>query len=223
MYAAYQVDGSARHTMRATTFGADNEFEDTPLDRGSDLTVQIMKYCVVGTFGLLTPMYLSASAATSNWNINQIEIQAAPIQATNGRNSSARDIAHIREVLKISVTELGRVFGVTRQAVHEWIKGGALSPKNAQRLSDLAQAADVLTAEGLEISPPALRRKISNGQSLLDSVAEGGDVVRLAQQLVETLKREARQREGLTKRLAGRKKPELVASDFGAPHLAEDA
>ncbi len=74
MYAAYQADGPVRHAVKATTFSVLDSFEEKSSDRSSDLAGRIMKYCVAGTFGLLSPMYLHASAATSNWTINQIEI-----------------------------------------------------------------------------------------------------------------------------------------------------
>lgn len=223
MYAAYQADGPVRYAARATAFCASDSFEEQPSDLDSDLASRIMKYCVAGTFGLLSPTYLHASAATSNWTINQIEIHAAANPVASDRSSSVRDLAHVREVLKISVTELARVFGVTRQAVHEWVKGGALSPANAERLSILARAADVLAESGLEITPQLLRRKIGLAPSLLESVTQGGDIVDLAQILTETLAREAQQRERLASRLAGRKRIAQTEAEFAVPHFAEDA
>ncbi|MDN5752331.1 MAG: helix-turn-helix domain-containing protein [Nitrosospira sp.] len=121
--------------------------------------------------------------------------------------------------MKTSVSELARVFGVSRQAVHEWIKGGALSPRNARRLSELAQVADVFVKSGIEVAPQMLRRKIGGGHSLLESVKEGGNIVELAHTLVDTLARESQQRQHLTARLAGRQKPTLTANDFGTPHF----
>jgi hypothetical protein len=57
----------------------------------------------------------------------------------------------------------------------------------------------------------------------LESAGEGGNVIELARSLVGTLSRESQQRQRLASRLAGRPKPEIAASDFGAPHLHEDA
>lgn len=222
MYAAYQVDGPSRPTARTAAFAKDENVLEDAVDRYNDLRGRILSYCVAGTFGLLSPRYLHASAATANWNINKIEIDDSRETAADAASASASDIAHIRQVMKISVSELARVFGVSRQAVHEWIKGGALSHRNAQRLSELAQAADVLLESGIDVTPQMLRRKIGGGQSLLESV-KAGKVVELARTLVDTLSREAQQRERLAARLAGRQKPALPPSDFGAPHLDEDA
>lgn len=224
MYATYQVDGPSRSTARATTFIKDENFLDDAADRYNDLRGRIVTYCVAGTFGLLSPIYLHASAATANWNINQIEIDdARAVVADAPASAAVRDIAHIRDVMKTSVSELARVFGVSRQAIHEWIKGGALSPRNAQRLSELAQAADVFVESGIEVTPQLLRRKIRDGHSLLESVKEDGKVVDLARTLVDTFSRESQQRQRLAARLAGRQKPALAARDFGTPHLDENA
>lgn len=223
MCAAYQANGPVRHAARATTFPASDSFEEQPSDLDRDWAGRTIKYCVAGTSGLLSPMYLHASAATSNWTINQIGIHTPANQAASDSSFSARDLAYIREVLKISVTELARVFGVTRQAVYEWIKGGAVSPVNAQRLSTLARAADVLAESGLEITPQLLRRKIGPAPSLLESLAQDADSVDLARKLTETLTREARQRERLALRLAGRRKIVPTDAEFAVPHLAEGA
>lgn len=223
MYAAYQVDAPSRSGLRTAVFLKDDEILDDTTDRHNDLRGRILSYCVAGTFGLVSPMYLHASAATANWNINQIEIDASGEAAAEAASASVDSIAHIRQVMKISVSELARVFGVSRQAVHDWIKGGALSSRNAQRLSDLAQVADVLIKSGCEVEPQMLRRKINGGQSLLEAVQDDGKVIELAHKLVDTLSRESQQRQRLAKRLAGRNKPALASSDFGAPHLNEDA
>lgn len=68
---------------------------------------------------------------------------------------------------------------MSRQAVHEWIKGGALAPRNALRLSELAQVADVFVESGIEVTPQVLRRKIGGGHSIMESVKEDGNVVGL--------------------------------------------
>jgi DNA-binding transcriptional regulator YiaG len=223
MYAVFQDDAPSRPMVRTAAFVREEDLLDDAAGRYNDLRGRILSYCVAGTFGLLSPMYLHASAATANWNINQIDIDRSQESAADATSASAKDIAHVRQVMKISVSELARVFGVSRQAVHEWIKGGALSQRNAQRLSKLAQAADVLLEFGIEVTPQMLRRKIGGGMSLLESVKEDGKVVELARRLVDTLLRESQQRERLAARLAGRQKPALAARDFGAPHLNEDA
>ncbi len=223
MYAAYQVDGPSQQAVRATMFTKVDDHADEVVSSGNAFQGRILNYCVAGTLGLLTPMYLHASSATANWSINQIEFDGTQVVAADVATSASRDIAHIRHVMKISVSEFARVFGVSRQAVHEWLKGGALSKRNEQRISEFAQVADVFLESGVDVTPQALRRKISGGQSILESVGEGGKVVDLARVLVGTLSRESQQRQLLASRLAGRQKSAMAADDFGTPHLHEDA
>ncbi len=189
----------------------------------NNLCERILTYCVADTFGFLSPNYLHARATTANWDINQIEINGQSEKSDGTISESARDIAHIRAVTKISVSELSRVFGVSRQAVHEWIKGGTLSPRNAQRLSDLARATDVFLEAGIDASFQVFRRKIAGGQSILDATRENGNVVELAKALTTTLVRESQQRQRLSARLAGRPATPGTSTEFGSPHLDEDA
>lgn len=220
MYATYQVDGLPRSTTR-TTFVRDDDYSLKAI-QSNNLRGRILTYCVAGTFGLLSPIYLHASAATANWHINQIEINGEHKATADPVSASARDISHIREVTKISVSELARVLGVSRQAVHEWIKGGPLSPRNAQLLSELAQVADIFLESGIDVTPQILRRKIGGGQSILESVKQNGKAVELARALVDTLSRESQQRQRLAARLAGRPNTSLTDIDFGTPHVNED-
>jgi DNA-binding transcriptional regulator YiaG len=222
MYAAYQVDGPSQKTVRSTNLTKDDDQFDEVISSGNVFQGRILRYCVAGTLGLLTPMYLHASSATANWNINQIEFDGAQVVATEAASSAFRDITHIRKVMKISVSELARVFGVSRQAVHEWIKGGALSPRNAQRLSEFAQVADVFVESGIDVMPQMLRRKVGSGPSLLECVMDGGKVVEQARQLVDTLSREAQQRQRLAERLSGRPKVAVSSDAFGSLHLREN-
>ncbi|PTQ88340.1 hypothetical protein C8R30_1542 [Nitrosomonas nitrosa] len=220
MYATYQVDKPSQPTTQ-TTFVKDDVYSLTTI-QSTNLRGRILTYCVAGTFGLLSPTYLHASAATANWHINQIEINGEHKATADPVSASARDISHIREVTKISVSELARILGVSRQAVHEWIKGGPLAPKNAQLLSELAQVADIFLESGIDVTPQILRRKIGGGQSILESLKQHGKAVELAQALVDTLSRESQQRQRLVARLAGRPNPPLTDIDFGTPHVNED-
>lgn len=125
----------------------------------------------------------------------------AQVATADAKCPTSNDIAHIRQVMKISISELARVFDVSRQAVHEWIKGGALSPRNAQRVAALAQVADDFLNSGIDVTPQMLRRKIEGGQSLLDSVTGEGNVVEQARKLDDTLSHESQQRQRLAARL----------------------
>lgn len=222
MFAQYRAPEPARHIHRATAVAFEDDFENQTISAHENIGGRVLLYCVAGTFGLLSPTYIQASTATSNWSINQIAVDGSHSSTECAVSLTAKDIAHIRQATKISVTELAQVCRVSRQAVHEWIKGGPLSMTNAKRISALAKAVDTLLTSGVEASPETLRRKVSGGMSILDAVQTDGQVVSLALQLVDALARESEQRRRLTERLAGRQKSQLFSTEYGVPHLNED-
>lgn len=140
------------------------------------------------------------------------------IEATR---TSADQLDFIRSTTRLSVTELARVFLVSRQTVHEWCQGAPLAPHNAQRLGKLAAAMAALLDEVGSLTAQDLRRSVRGGRSLLDTVREDGDVSTTAHNLIETLTREAAQRRRLAARFANRRTPPLEPSDFGRPHLRD--
>lgn len=221
MYAQPTASTPARKTLRATAIDFDSDVEDQQSSMLEIIGGRVLVYCIAGTFGLLRPEYVQASTSTSSWAINQIEIDNSEPVIADKVSAAAKDLTFIRQTTNISVSELARVCGVSRQAVHDWINGGPVSPKNAQRISDLTRAIDILLVAGADTSPQSLRRKVAGNVSILDSVQSDGKAVDLAKQLVDTLKRESDQRKRLAERLAGRK-PQLLSADFGAPHLIEN-
>ena len=134
---------------------------------------------------------------------------------------TAENLARIREIFKPTITDLAYLFEVPRQAVYDWQAGKPTALENAAKLDDLAKAADVLALCGIEGSSQLLRRKITGGKSLLDLVREGGSAASAAQALAQTLGREAKQREQLALRLAGRAKPNVPHDEYGVPMLDE--
>jgi transcriptional regulator with XRE-family HTH domain len=130
-------------------------------------------------------------------------------------------LALIRQILKPTVLEIANLFQVSRQAVYDWQGGAQPSPETANKLSDLAQAADVFAKAGVPIDSRTLRRKIAGGKTLWEIAAEGGATSVAARSLVATLTRENAQRERLNQRFAGRKTPSLAVDDIGTPMLDE--
>ena len=133
----------------------------------------------------------------------------------------AEDLAHVRTILKPSVTELANALSVSRQAVYDWNQGKPVAPVNAARLAALAKAADVLSIEGLTTTGNVLRRPIISGKSLIDIVRDGGSAENAARKLVQIVQREQQQRERLEVRLASRPRPVASFEDYGSPMLDE--
>lgn len=132
------------------------------------------------------------------------------------------DLARIRETLSPAISDLASVFGVTRQSIYNWINGEAVAQANANKLRDLAQAADVLAHEGIAVRATLLKRAFSNNKTLLQ-VAQAGESARdAALMLVQIHKREAAQRERMNARTAQRGKSPATA-DFDLPASGNEA
>jgi predicted transcriptional regulator len=132
------------------------------------------------------------------------------------------NLEHIRSILNPTVTDMAELLRVSRQAIYDWQAGKPIATENALRLADLAQAADVFAVEGLRGSAEVLRRPIRNRKNFFALVGEGGSAENAARTLVEIVRTEARQRQALQKRLAGRKRPARKAfEEVGTPMLDE--
>lgn len=138
-----------------------------------------------------------------------------------GIRTPTEDLSHIRAVLKPAITDLAHALNVSRQAVYDWQSGKPIAAGNAARLADLARAADLFAAEGLTASAQLLRRPIASGKRLFDIARDGGSAEGAALKLIQIVRRELQQRQMLTARLAGRKRPAVPLDDYGAPPLDE--
>lgn len=171
----------------------------------------------IGTGGELSIEHLQRSAHEMHHVAPVVEVvDVAPIR------TPAEDLVRIREVLKPAVSDLATTFGVSRQSVYNWLNGDPVADENAAKLQDLAQAADVLDHEGIEVNAALLKRKFANGRTLLQ-VAQAGESARdAALQLVHIHKREAAQRERMATRFANRPKTQTSA-DFDLPSANDHA
>ena len=215
MYATVQSRGSL---VSKTTLSGMSAGESKRL---TAFAPYVMCAFLTGTGGYITADYL---AKRSDHGYRFIQFKNAPGEADIAAQidvvrTSAENLARIREILKPTITELANLFGVSRQAVYDWQAGKPLAQENAAKLDDLAKAADALAATGIDGSSQLLRRKIAGSKSLLDVVREGGSATSAAQVLAQTLVREAKQRERLALRLAGRAKPNVPHDDYGVPML----
>lgn len=168
-----------------------------------------------GTFGSINPDAIN-SLGTSSWGISVKETKAV------SESNIANSLKFIVDATKISITEMAKVFGVSRQAVYDWLNGGAINNKNGTAISNFDNALQTLLASGLSPSIRDLRRKIG-GVSILDNLQSDTKSAEFAEVLASTLLREQAQRIKLAERFKGRERPQLKNEDFGAPHLADEA
>jgi len=92
------------------------------------------------------------------------------------RQVRAAPLERIATLWGLSGTELGRMFGVSRQAVSKWMRAGVPADRTPA-LADLAAATDLLDRRvKRERIPAVVRRQAPNlgGRSLLEIACEGG-------------------------------------------------
>lgn len=189
-------------------------FSASPREVSARPRVQL--YVIAGTGGLLP---LDERLEPSSTSVGSLLIDDRDDECAR---TSAQQLQFIRSTTRLSVTELARVFSVTRQTVHEWCQGTTLAPHNARRLDKLTDAIMLLLDAAGVVTAQDLRRSVRAGPSLLDTVRADGDVLAAARELTETLTREAAQRKRLAARFAGQRPPVLESSEFGKPHLRDD-
>lgn len=171
----------------------------------------------IGTGGELSIEHLQSRTSQM-----QHVVPAADVADVAPVRSPLEDLIRIREVLKPAMSDLATAFGVSRQSVYNWLNGEQVAEENAAKLQDLAQAADVLAHEGITVNAALLKRKFTNGRTLLQ-VAQAGESARVtALQLVHIHKRERAQRERLAARFANRGRT-APSADFDLPSSGDDA
>lgn len=173
----------------------------------------------VGTGGAATEHYYKQRGARGYSYVHYEELPSDG--GAQRQRTPAENLARVRDILKPAVSDLATLFGVSRQAIYNWQAGEQPKPEHLTKLEDLAKAADIIAAEGLPHPSQLLKRKISNGQNLLDIVRAGGLASEAAQKIVQIARREEQQRKLLAVRLAGRKRPPIDNADFGVPLLNE--
>ena len=131
--------------------------------------------------------------------------------------TSVENLQRIREIIQPAVSDLAKCFKVSRQAIYNWQNGEQPSDENTAKLNDLALAADVFAESGKPLSGYILKRKIINGKSLFEAVQDGRSAVEAARLMLDILGREAKQRELLSARFAGRSASQSFADSDLTP------
>lgn len=187
-----------------------------PAATGSSISLIKLVGCLAGAAlaNLGTGAELSIERLQSAFSPNQI-ITSSVVEVEPKRLPS-ENLARIREVLSPAVSDLATTFGVTRQSVYNWANGEPIADENAEKLRDLAQAADLLADAGVEVNASLLKRKFANGKTLFQVVQAGESARDAALLLVQISKREAEQRDRLNARLANRPQTPATA-DFDLP------
>jgi hypothetical protein len=131
-------------------------------------------------------------------SVNNYDVQVKYVRTPN------EDLLRIREIFKPAVSDLARCFKVSRQAIYNWQNGEQPSIEHADKLRDLALAADMFVESGKSVSGYSLKRKIVNGKNLIEVVKDGGSAIDAARLLLHILGQEEGQKKILSTRFTGR-------------------
>lgn len=136
-------------------------------------------------------------------------------------HGSRQRLENIREATGMSVTELAKVFGVSRQAAHKWLRDGSLRARHEERLSSLERVVSAIERAGVSVGAYTYRRTLAGSPSILEQLGKGADPEELLARCLPILEEEAKQRRELDELFGGKRPKPNAATRFGAPHLRE--
>lgn len=181
--------------------------------------------CLAGTGGNTDLQYV-LSRNDQGYRFIRVDYLAPAISTgtTLDIRGAFETLNRVREVFRLSISDLAAACGVSRQAVYKWISGSSasLARDNQMRLDDLYRAAELFAERGVIGSAALLKRKDKSGRALLEAMRSGGSAQNWARSILDTLSLESRQRAMLDARLRGRKRIAPDTSEWGVPMMNEN-
>ena len=151
----------------------------------------------------------------SSYKQPQSPVLVKPVGLTAENN-----LAHIKSVLRPTVTELATAMNVSRQSIYDWQSGSKITSDNFEKLTELAMAADEFVKVEQQVVHHLLRRKIA-GRNFFASVQAGESAVNVAKKLIEIAGIELQQRAIISEQLRGRSKRDDIVEVPG-PHYPNE-
>jgi transcriptional regulator with XRE-family HTH domain len=187
-----------------------------PYDRVKQIAGFMIAGMSIGTGGNATAIQLAKAQ-------NQPVQYSCPFQETIKPTTSVvtpiEYLNRIEQVLQVSVSDLAKMLGVSRQAIYKWKNGESIGLESAHKLEQLALAADVFIESGTEITPFMLRRTVKNNQNFLELVQQGNSAVEAAQILVHLIQIGKQETAAIDAYLATKKnrRTDSIISEFPLP------
>ncbi|HEX7643774.1 MAG TPA: hypothetical protein VF472_16320 [Burkholderiaceae bacterium] len=132
------------------------------------------------------------------------------------KETSTRKLSRIKNVLRLSISDLAGTFDVTRASIYDWLRGAPPPDEAVARLNDLANAATAIELAGFACDRNLATRRFIGGMTLPQAMRGGQSISAVIPDLIAILQREESERERLSARLEGRAAPEPTA-DFDFP------
>jgi len=123
-------------------------------------------------------------------------------------------ITEIASSLKLSVGDMAKLFGVSRQSVHNWKVGSAISYEHQRSVDQLLKVAKQFGAVGIIPPRGAFARQLQSGLSFMDAFRSGVNVDAATVELITVLKAENDERDALTRQLERRNRGQTDGRRF---------
>ncbi|GMR03082.1 MAG: hypothetical protein BMS9Abin20_1446 [Acidimicrobiia bacterium] len=131
--------------------------------------LQTLRTALVG----LHPVAIDAPALP-NVGISVAQLDAFRRNVTRALSHDEADIDRIQRIFGLSITDLGRLFGVTRQAVAQW-RSSEVPPARLAKVSTVGSIADLLDSQLKSDRIPGIVRRpapVYRGRSILEMIQE---------------------------------------------------
>jgi hypothetical protein len=92
--------------------------------------------------------------------------------------SAAQLVANIRDVFGLKMSEVARIFGVSRRAVYDWLAGALPKGDLLTKMGRLSRQADEARDAGIDRMDHFVHRPVIGGRSLLDMLRADEDIER---------------------------------------------
>ncbi|MDB9372058.1 hypothetical protein [Nodularia sphaerocarpa] len=144
-----------------------------------------------GTGGIMT----AHSTAELNRRIYDPRVHIEPPRAKQvDMRSPSENVANIRDVFSINMSDLASVLGVTRPTVYAWLAGQEPKEEAAIRIQQLSRTADKFNEANIVRLDKLVHRPILNGRSLLDILKANEDPIAVLPALKAIADKEAKTR-----------------------------
>ena len=176
-------------------------------------------YAMPGTGGEADAYYLINKG---NW-VHDEAIECRTLQGyTDATPNEALDppgvLAGLRESLGLSITDLARVFEVSRPTIYAWMKGETEPrPDLWPRLREMEQLASRAQRYSLSRAARLVRRPVLDGTSLLERLQAGREIGEEHLQALADLARDEESQRARPKGGAAARPAEDAASEYGRP------
>jgi transcriptional regulator with XRE-family HTH domain len=204
-------------TISKIPYPDQNRAEYRPLTAPRFATAVLACAFLVGTGGATTTNYLR-HRGDRGYRFPQVVI---PENLNANFREPAENLKLVRDVFKFSISDLAHALNVSRQTVYNWMAGETPLPERTNRIDDLAQAADLITAHGLNMTAYASKRKLRNGKTLIEIVQEGGSAQNAVLNFIQIATEESNQHKLLQRKFVGRPRAKIEDAEFGIPKFEE--